>query len=131
MTHVIRNLHRSRVYIDALRSGQRWIDAYAATVAFHPLLAGDHLHIVNAKTKHLELVCEIARKTHYKSIAELLEGEDVARCLGVAAKASGKAGHDRDANIIKVMNTHGKTVAAHEFEQSGVFALHLRVLEDI
>jgi ASC-1-like (ASCH) protein len=135
MTSVIRNLHRARKYIELLRSGERWIDVCPATATFLPLQRGDRINIINAGSKDLELQVEVTDKRHYKSVKELIKGEDLERCLGVGASTSsldgGSVPVDRDVKTLKVLNTRGATLAARTFEQSGIFAIHLRVVEDM
>ncbi len=127
---VTRALYRSRLYINLLRSGQRWIDVCPAQVRLRALQRGDKLNVYNIATKSLDLVCEVADKTHYKSMTELLANEGIHRCLsGVAANTLDAS--ELDARAVKVLTPSGQAVEASEIEQFGVFAIHLRVVEDL
>jgi ASC-1-like (ASCH) protein len=130
MAVVARTLYRSRLYIELLRSGQRSIDACPASAPFRPLQRGDRVNISAIKSANVDLVCEIVDKRHYKDLTELIAAEGVERCLGVRTNATGKDGA-REGNAVRVLSPHGLPVEPHEFEQFGVFAFHLRVVEDV
>jgi ASC-1-like (ASCH) protein len=127
MAMFARNFTRSRHLIQLIRSGQRTIEASVATPYFHELKPGDRVNVLSQRDGDLELVCEIVEKQHFKTVGELIAAVGVERIVGAGKtpKSGGRGGGEENEILLR------GGASPNAVARQGVFAFHLKVVEDL